>query len=184
MVSGRKPKPAALRMLQGNSGKRRINRRQPVAPMLALEAPAELTPLAAEEWNRIVPLYHATGLLTELDRSLLIAFCEAHASFMFANAKIKEYGPVMKTTTKRVVAPDGTVTESGGNLIQSPYLGIRSRAVVQMVQIASVFGFDPSSRNRLEVPGGITPPASRAPAADPMSPEGWLQRGIVRRGAG
>ena len=41
---GRKPKPTALKLLEGNPGKRPLNGREPVPPRAALKCPAWLLP--------------------------------------------------------------------------------------------------------------------------------------------
>ena len=43
---GRKPKPTALKLLEGNPGKRPLNDREPVPPRAALKCPAWLLPEA------------------------------------------------------------------------------------------------------------------------------------------
>ena len=43
---GRKPKPTALKVLEGNPGKRPLNDREPVPPRAALKCPAWLLPEA------------------------------------------------------------------------------------------------------------------------------------------
>ena len=43
---GRKPKPTALKVLEGNPGKRPLNDREPVPPKGTLKCPAWLLPEA------------------------------------------------------------------------------------------------------------------------------------------
>ena len=50
---GRKPKPTALKVLEGNPGKRPLNDREPVPPKGTLKCPAWLLPEAKKEWKRL-----------------------------------------------------------------------------------------------------------------------------------
>ena len=64
---GRKPKPTALKLLEGNPGKRPLNGREPVPPRAALKCPAWLLPEAKKEWKRLAPALEAMGVLTMAD---------------------------------------------------------------------------------------------------------------------
>ena len=61
---GRKPKPTALKVLEGNPGKRPLNDREPVPPKGTLKCPAWLLPEAKKEWKRLAPALEAMGVLT------------------------------------------------------------------------------------------------------------------------
>ena len=50
---GRKPKPTALKVLEGNPGKRPLNDREPVPPKATLKCPAWLLPEAKGAKHRI-----------------------------------------------------------------------------------------------------------------------------------
>lgn len=88
------------------------------------------------EWARVATVLHAAGLITELDRAALAAYCVAYARWVEAEAKVTEYGPVTK-------AP------RSGHPIQNPYLSIANRAMQQLVELSSEFGMTPSSRTKV-----------------------------------
>lgn len=52
-MAGRKPKPTALKKLEGNPGKRKLNTKEPVPAKGMPECPRWLLPEAKEEWNRL-----------------------------------------------------------------------------------------------------------------------------------
>ena len=51
---GRKPKPTALKALEGNPGKRPLNEHEPVPPKATLRCPAWLEAEAKKEWKRLI----------------------------------------------------------------------------------------------------------------------------------
>jgi P27 family predicted phage terminase small subunit len=101
---------------------------------LELECPAELHPLAREEWNRIVGELIALGILSKFDRGTLAIYCGAYASWAEATEAIQEYGMMIKSPT--------------GFPMQSPYVAIQNRNADIMLQIAKEFGFTPAARSR------------------------------------
>ena len=64
---GRKPKPTALKLLEGNPGKRPINEHEPIPPKGTVKCPTWLEPEAKKEWKRLAPSLEAMGVLTQAD---------------------------------------------------------------------------------------------------------------------
>ena len=52
-MAGRKPKPTALKKLEGNPGKRKMNTKEPVPGKGMPDCPKWLLPEAKEEWKRL-----------------------------------------------------------------------------------------------------------------------------------
>ena len=76
--AGRRPKPTALKLLQGNPGRRPIDDSREPKPDLALpQCPDELHGAGLREWNRIVPELYKVGLLTKIDQGMLLGYCLA-----------------------------------------------------------------------------------------------------------
>ena len=77
MKRGRKPKPPALRVLEGNAGHRPI----PDLPKLPPGVPPRPKwlsgKLAREEWDRLTEQLEAAGILRIVDGVLLGRYCEA-----------------------------------------------------------------------------------------------------------
>ncbi len=85
-MRGRKPKPTALKILDGDRADR-INQAEPRIPDADLDLPEHFCCLAdglahaREHWAELAPLLSSVGLLTEGDRPALALLCEAYALF-------------------------------------------------------------------------------------------------------
>ena len=66
-MAGRKPKPTAMKNLEGNPGKRKLNKDEPVPAKGMPGCPEWLMPEAKEEWYRLAELMNQMGVLTEVD---------------------------------------------------------------------------------------------------------------------
>lgn len=72
------PKPSALKVLEGNPGKRALNLSDGVNPRVEIPtAPKHLGIEARKEWKRITPLLEELGLISGLDRAALGLYCQA-----------------------------------------------------------------------------------------------------------
>ena len=94
---GRKPKPTALKLLEGNPGKRPLNDREPVPPKATLKCPAWLLPEAKKEWKRLAPALEAMGVLTMADLTKFEGYCQAYARWKEAEAFITQHGSIFQT---------------------------------------------------------------------------------------
>jgi P27 family predicted phage terminase small subunit len=81
MRAGRKPKPTALKLLQGNPGKRPIRFREPKPTVGAPKPPAWLDAYALQEWRRVVPALDKIGILTCVDGFVLEAYCTCYGAW-------------------------------------------------------------------------------------------------------
>lgn len=143
---GRPKKPTNLKKLQGNPGKRNLNKNEPQPKIEIPKPPSFLEGYALEEWNRVTPMLERLGLLSSLDVMELAAYCQCVDRWRQAEEKIKSEGMVDTT--------------SNGNVIQSPYVGIANKAMVQMHQFLCQFGMTPAARssvtaNKKESPGKL-----------------------------
>ena len=128
---GRKPKPAAVKELAGNPGKRAIP--EEIKPRAVKpRVPSHLSDEARKVWGYLAPRLFELGLLTELDREALGMYCESCARWVEAKAQIKKSGLVLKTIN--------------GNLVQNPYLSIANKAQEQMIKLGAEFGLSPVAR--------------------------------------
>jgi P27 family predicted phage terminase small subunit len=128
-----------MKALTGNPGKRPLNGSEPMPEVAIPECPPELGPVARREWDRLAGQLVALGLVTELDRAALAAYCGAYALWSEATEAIQKYGAMVKSPT--------------GYPIQSPYVAIANRQTEIMMRIASEFGFTPASRSRISTSG-------------------------------
>ena len=75
-MRGRKPKPTRLKLIEGNPGRRPIRGDEPQPPASQPTCPAHLSPTAKAEWKRLAQSLNAIGLLTQVDRAALAAYCQ------------------------------------------------------------------------------------------------------------
>ena len=145
-LKGRTPKPTALKIKQGNPGKRALNRTEPKTPRdESLRAPEYLSGAARREWLRLRKRLAPAGLLTPLDADILALYCQAHTRWVEAEEHVQRIGPVVKTKS--------------GNLVPNPYLAIANRAMDQMLVYARELGMTPSARSRIQVAPTPTGPS-------------------------
>ena len=53
-VRGRKPKPTAIKLLEGNPGTRPLTESEPTPPKGQIKCPTWLMPEAKKEWKRLI----------------------------------------------------------------------------------------------------------------------------------
>lgn len=71
---GRHPKPTALKVLQGNPGKRPLPKNEPIPPGGEVEKP-RLRKGASRAWDRYAPMVIEMGLLTPVDVPAFAMLC-------------------------------------------------------------------------------------------------------------
>ena len=138
---GRKPKPTKLRIIQGNPGKRPLNKQEP-HPKVEDDFPSPppgLPDKAIEAWNEYGPELYSAGLLTKLDAPMLEQWARAYADWKDALDRCDQFGKVIKTTN--------------GNVIHSPYWSIANKAQDHLLKIQSEFGMSPTARTRIQAGG-------------------------------
>lgn len=136
-MRGRKPKPTRMKELEGNPGKRALNKKEPKPELAIPECPAHLKGEARKEWNRIVKELHALGILTNVDRAALVVYCTAWADYVRACNKLEKEGYVI-------------ISDKGG-MYQNPWVALQKRSMDQIMRFAAEFGMTPSSRSRVRV---------------------------------
>lgn len=134
-MRGRKPKPTRLKLLNGNPGKRPVNRSEPAPSGSVGACPTWLSAEAKREWQRILPELERLGLATLVDRAALAAYCQAWAEFEMATKQLTREGRV------RLGKPHPAVA--------------RQKAALQAIRsFGSEFGLTPASRSRIQSGGG------------------------------
>jgi P27 family predicted phage terminase small subunit len=136
-MRGRKPKPTRLKLITGNPCKRPINTREPKPTASVPTCPAHLNPSAKAEWKRLARQMHVLGMISELDRAALAAYCQAYGRWAEAERKLKETPMLLKL-------PSGIIQ-------QSPWLAIANKQLELMSKFMSELGLSPVSRTRVEV---------------------------------
>jgi len=149
-IRGRKPKPTALKVLEGNPGKRKLNDREPVPPKSDIKCPTWLMPEAKKEWKRLAPSLEAMGVLTMADLTAFSGYCQAFARWKEAEEFITQHGSIFKT-------PSGYVQ-------QVPQVSIAQQNLKIMQSFCTEFGLTPATRTRIIAAGG----GPEDSAEDPM----------------
>lgn len=163
-MSGRKPKPTALKVLEGDRGKGRrpLNDREPIPPKTILKCPDWLLPEAKKEWKRLSSALEAMGVLTMADLSAFSGYCQAYARWKEAEEFITQHGSIFKT-------PSGYVQ-------QVPQVSIAQQNLKIMQSFCTEFGLTPASRSRI-IAGSSD--GGDSLTADPMEnllKGGWQKR--------
>jgi P27 family predicted phage terminase small subunit len=171
-MAGRRPKPTALKKLQGNPGGRPLNDSEPNAPVGMPEIPKGMGHVATRYFKRLCADLLTTGLLTTVDGLALANHCKAEAlgekyfkdaleePYVFEHTYDKE-GHLIKTTKKLSPASLGFIACSKAS---KGYL--------------TEFGLTPASRAKLHVekpkPADEFPTREAAMADEPKQTDSLL----------
>jgi P27 family predicted phage terminase small subunit len=135
-MQGRKPKPTAIKLLEGNPGKRALNHAEPKPRVVLPRPPEHLSDEEKVQWKLKVKELYPLGLITTIDTDALAMYCVIFVRWLKAEKMVREKGEIIKT--------------AAGNIIQNPYLSIANRALEQLNKLGAEFGMTPSSRSRVK----------------------------------
>jgi P27 family predicted phage terminase small subunit len=142
--TGRPRKPTVLKLLAGNPGKRKVNRREPKVAAGKISIPGHLGTVAKAEWKRLEKLL-PRGLVTPADRAEFAQYCQTWARVVQAEKMLDESGMFF-------------VSENGYPC-QHPLVSTLKGLNAQLRGYAADLGLNPSVRSKIEIPD--------TPAADP-----------------
>ena len=128
-MAGRKPKPTALKVLEGDRGKGRrpLNEHEPIPPKGGVKCPSWLLPEAKKEWKRLAASLEAMGVLTMADLTAFAGYCQAYARWREAEDFITQHGSIFKTPSGYVQqVPQVSIAQQNLKIMQSFCHGIRS----------------------------------------------------------
>lgn len=134
MAKGRPPKPNAVKMAEGNPGKRPLPE-EPALDSRKPICPAFLSKEAKSEWHRVVGDLHSAGLLKKVDTTILALYCQARADYIHAKKNIETKGYVS-------ISPNGYPQKSA-------WLTIRDKAFDQLMKCIQELGMTPVARARV-----------------------------------
>ena len=134
-IKGRKPTPTAIKELEGNPGKRKLNDREPKPEKKAPSCPKWLEPEAKKEWRRLARQMEQIGILTEVDMAAFAGYCQAYARWKEAEEFISQHGTIVRTPS--------------GYWQQVPQVSIAQTYLKIMQKLAEQFGLTPSARSRI-----------------------------------
>ena len=131
---GRKPKPTAIKVLEGNRSKVQL-KEDDMKPEGVPVCPEWLDGVAKEEWERLAPQLITMGVLTSADTVAFAGYCQAYARWQEAEEHISADGATF-------VTPNGYIQ-------QTPWVSIAHTNQKIMLQFSCEFGLTPSSRSRI-----------------------------------
>jgi len=125
----------------------------PTEPADVPAPPDHLDEAAAAEFVRVAAELGTVGLIEQVDRAALAAYCVAWSRWISAEIAVAEMGTVVKSPT--------------GFPIQNPHLSIANKAMTQIKSFAVEFGFTPAARVR--VAQMMDPPDDNAATEEPAT---------------
>lgn len=134
-IRGRKPKPTALKVLEGNPGHRPINYKEPMPKGRLPRCPDWLEDEAKKEWNRLGKVLADMGMMTQLDMAAFAGYCQSYARWKGAEEFISQHGDMVRTPN--------------GYLQQVPQVSIAQTNLKIMLKFCEQFGLTPSARSRV-----------------------------------
>lgn len=132
-MAGRKPKPTYLKILEGNPGKQKLPKGEPMPEPELPSPPVHLDEYALEEWDRVAGGLYALKVLTSLDKQVLAAYCNTYSLWRTACEELK-----------------GLTDFSERDKQKKFILKVQS----EMKLLAVEFGLTPSARARLAIDPG------------------------------
>ena len=162
------PKPAALKLLEGNAGKRSLDLAAGVNPRIEVPSPPKhLGVEGRKEWKRITPLLEELGLISGLDRSALALYCQAAGRL--AELETAFNGQVSRLVDEGMDYADAVYKASysvtpSGYAQQSVIVQLIGKHREQLNRYLMHFGLSPAARGRVQASNYVQP---TLPGIDP-----------------
>lgn len=184
---GRHRKPLAERLAEGTY---RPDRHGPIdggqldlLPSSREGAPPDhLPPYGREVWARLYPLVTEHGFLTDGERELFIAYCEAAGMFDKACRELAKNGVFEKIPGKRKkgapASSFSTDPEPEMKVRRNPWYDVKREAAADLSRMSALLGLTAVDRSRVvkakAATGGKGPPPLRRPktSLDGLGPLG------------
>lgn len=130
-------KPTALKLLEGNPGKRPLPQNEPKPAPIMPDCPKWFDAEAKRFWEKYAPKLYNLGLLTEIDGPAFEAVCQRYSLWVRCEKRLKSKGLIMKTET--------------GYEQQRPEVSIAKNALADVKAFLTEFGMTPASRSRIDL---------------------------------
>ena len=138
-MAGRRPKPTVLRLVEGNPGKRKINKAEPKPKREIPSCPAHLSDAGKVAWGRLSVLLDRMGVLTEADSAALERLCDCYSDILICRESLIADGWTYKT-----------MDAQGNTLIKGNPAATQLRAAdAQFKSYLIEFGLTPSARTKV-----------------------------------
>lgn len=144
---GRPAKPTALKVIEGNKGKRALNKQEPDPDFLNdLTAPEWLPEMAKPVWDEVAPNLRKAGLLAIIDVPALAMGCISIAQFRLAANKVTDENMVKALHKNN---DKGVLVAYGEHI--NPWMLVQSMAYKQAMGVFQQFGMSPAARTRISL---------------------------------
>lgn len=155
------PKPTALKVLEGNAGKRPLDLAAGVNPRIEIPSPPKHLGIEArKEWKRITPLLEELGLISGLDRAALALYCQAAGRL--AELETAFNGQVQRMVDEGMDYSDAVYKASyavtpSGYAQQSVIVQLIGKHREQLNRYLMHFGLSPAARGRVQASNYVQP---------------------------
>lgn len=140
----RPPKPTELKLLEGNKGKRALNRNEPDPDYLDNLAPPAWMPEDAQKvWSEVAFKLRKAKVLTVLDVQALEIACVSIANYRRATLKVGENLVELKEKEKE------SGEAAAPQLVMNPWAIVQAMSYKQAMAALREFGMTPSARSRV-----------------------------------
>lgn len=134
-LRGPAPKPTALKLLQGERHRDRINDSEPIPRDALPVCPESVEPAVRAIWDfTMLELAHMK-IVASIDRDALLAYCEAVVTHRESSALLHREGL--------------TASNAAGTLVKHPATTIQRESAELIRRFAQEFGLTPSGRTRI-----------------------------------
>ncbi|HIF9075729.1 TPA: phage terminase small subunit P27 family [Photobacterium damselae] len=140
-MSGPAPKPTVLKLIQGNPGKRPINKNEPQPPKTKgkVRAPRRFNRESKKWFNDIVKRAESMGVMTDVDDIGVEMLVDAYAEYLALCEIIENAGFVYVTKG----------TKGQKSIKANPAVVMRADAWKRISSMLQQFGLTPSSRSKI-----------------------------------
>lgn len=143
-MPGPRPKPTALKMAQGNPGKRKLNELEPTPEVVDPLVPEYLSKPARRWWELLSPMLYRLKVLTEADQLALAMLCEQAAQADEATKILRKGGIMVK---KKLHDRNGK--KVGEVPAINPAFKVQLESMKQLKAFLTEFGMSPASRSKV-----------------------------------
>lgn len=149
--SGRRPKPTALHLLNGNPSRKKLNQNEPVPPSGQVGKPCGLSVGGSAVWDELAPVCLAMKTLTVADVRPFGTLCELQATLQATSAS-KDGRELF-----RLQEQDSNDPQSPMEIVIDAALKLERETALALRSYYDFFGLTPASRARISVPKDAAP---------------------------
>jgi len=132
---GPKEKPAALKLMAGNPGKRPL--KESITPNGKAVEPPGLGDHGKSVWKDLVEMLGPLNLLSRADSRMAFLYCQAWDDYYATSETIDEKGFY-------------SINQQGAQCV-APWVKIRDAAIERIRKLSAEFGLSPSARSGLNI---------------------------------